>query len=67
MDSIPAEEDVEVLLELPSVAWSRRTPGEGLDRDYQLVEGVGAAPAQAFFVARAGTFSVLPIRSMYFC
>jgi hypothetical protein len=27
-----------------------------------------APPAQAFFVARvAGTLSVLPIRSMYFC
>ena len=67
MDPVPPEEEIEVLLELPSGTGGRRTPDEGLDRGYQLVERVGAAPAQAFFVARAGTFSVLPIRSMYFC
>lgn len=68
MGAVPAKEEIEVLLEPPSIIGSRLVPGKGPKRDHQRVERVVAPPAQAFFVARvAGTFSVLPIRSMYFC
>ena len=68
MGAVPPKEEIEVLLEPPAIIGPRRTSGERPERDHQLVERVVAPPAQAFFVARvAGTFSFLPIRSMYFC
>ena len=66
MDAVPAEEEVQVLLESPAILGPDGV-GQRLDRGQQLVEGIRRPPAQAFFVVRAGTFSVLPIRSMYFC
>jgi hypothetical protein len=66
--AVPAKEEVEVPLESPPILWARRSRGESLERNHQLVERIGTPPTQAFFVARAGAFSVfLPIRSMYFC
>jgi len=70
MRAVPAEEEAEVPLESPAIIRLRRPCGERLERDQQPVERVGTPPAQAFFVARAGAFSVfpiLPVRSMYFC
>lgn len=78
MDLVPAEKEVEILLEAPAVFASGGSAGQRHQPGHQLVERVGRplrhlgcltrTEDQAFFAARTGAFSgLLCSRSMYFC